>query len=467
MSVRLADFPLEDPGGEVAWSRPPAYHAGVRVLILAEDCNPEWPSLPIVGYQMVKSLSRIAEVTLATHVRNRPQLQGQLPDTEVVFVDNEYVAAPLHKLATWVRRGNQANWSAAVASAYPGAIAFDHEVRKHFRSRLESGGFDVVHRLTPMSPALPSPMASWSPVPFVLGPLNGGLAWPEEFRAELIRERETLRSLRQLYKYLPYHRSTFRDSAAILTSFEHTLADLPESARERSIDFPEVGVAPELFQHPGERSDKSQLVFINVGRFVPLKLLDVAIRVFAVSPKLRQHKLVLVGDGMERPALEQQVKELGLEHVVEFAGWMNQAAVAARLREADVFFFPSIRELGGGVVVEAMGCGCVPVVVDYGGPGGLVSGHDCGVAVPLGTKEQLVPRFVEVLERYVDDRQLRMRHAQAAYVRAIEHFTWDAKAKKVFEVYEWVTGRRSDKPRFGVPVPPLAAGLAGAVRHVA
>jgi glycosyltransferase involved in cell wall biosynthesis len=429
----------------------------MRVLILAEDCNPDWPSLPIVGYQMVKSLSRVAQVTLATHVRNRPQLCDQLPDTEVAFVDNEYIAAPLHKLAIWVRRGNQANWSAAVAAAYPGAIAFDREVYKHFKTRLESGGFDVVHRLTPMSPALPSPMASWSPVPFVLGPLNGGLEWPEEFRAELIRERETLRKLRHFYKLLPYHASTFRDSAAILVSFAHTLADMPESARERCIDFPEVGVAPELFQHPGERPERSQLVFINVGRFVPLKLLDVAIRVFAASPKLRQHKLVLVGDGMERPALERLVAELGLEQVVEFAGWMNQTAVAARLREADVFFFPSIRELGGGVVVEAMGCGCVPVVVNYGGPGGLVAGHDCGVAVQLGSKEQLVPRFVEVLERYVDDRELRLRHSRAAYQRALQHFAWDAKAQQVLEVYDWVTGKRSLKPSFSEATLPRSA----------
>jgi len=438
----------------------------MRVLILAEDCNPDWPSLPIVGYQMVKSLSRIARVTLATHVRNRPQLSDQLPDTEVVFIDNEYVAAPLHKLATWVRRGNQANWSAAVAAAYPGAIAFDHEVYKHFKTRLQSGGFDVVHRLTPMSPALPSPMASWSPVPFVLGPLNGGLEWPPEFRAELIRERETLRKLRHFYKLLPYHASTFRDSAAILASFAHTLADMPVSARERCIDFPEVGVAPELFQHPGERPERAQLVFINVGRFVPLKLLDVAIRVFAASPKLRQHKLVLVGDGMERPALEQLVVELGLQQVVEFAGWMNQTAVAARLREADVFFFPSIRELGGGVVVEAMGCGCVPVVVNYGGPGGLVAGHDCGVAVPLGSKEQLVPRCVEVLERYVDDRELRLRHSRAAYARAIQHFSWDAKARKVMEVYEWVTGQRSLPPSFDETSPPISA-VNGSTRAVA
>lgn len=439
----------------------------MRVLILAEDCNPDWPSLPIVGFQMVKSLSRVAEVTLATHIRNRKELEGRLPDIEVAFIDNEYVAAPLHKLATWVRRGNQANWSTAVAAAYPGAIAFDREVYKHFKLRLHAGDFDVVHRLTPMSPALPSPMASWSPVPFVLGPLNGGLPWPEEFRAELVRERETLRSLRQLYKLLPYHKSTFRDAAAILTSFEHTLADIPQNARARCIDFPEVGVAPELFQNPGERADKSQLTFISVGRFVPLKLLDVAIRVFAASRKLRAHKLVLVGDGMERPALESLVAELGLEGVVEFAGWMNQEAVAARLRDADIFFFPSIRELGGGVVVEAMACGCVPVVINYGGPGGLIAGHDCGTAVPLGDKEQLVPRLVEVLERYVDDRELRLRHARAAYERAIEHFAWDAKARKVLHVYEWLTGRRSLRPRFGESTDGSPAPAAGAARHVA
>lgn len=432
----------------------------MRVLLLAEDCNPEWPSLPIVGYQMVKSLGKIAEVTLATHVRNRENLADRLSHVEVAYIDNEYIAAPLHKLATWVRGGNQANWSAAVAGAYPGAIAFDREVYKHFKSRLHSGGFDVVHRLTPMSPALPSPMASWSPAPFVLGPLNGGLPWPPQFRAELVREKERLRVLRQVYKWLPYHRSTFRDSAAILASFDHTLRDLPESARPRCIDFPEVGVAPELFKHPGERPARDQVTFINVGRFVPLKLLDVAIRVFAESPKLRQHKLVLVGDGMERASLERMASELRLDKVVEFAGWMKQAEVAARLRDADVFFFPSIRELGGGVVVEAMACGCVPVVVDYGGPGGLVRGQDCGVAVPLGDKEQLVRRFVEVLERYVDDRELRRRHSRAAYAHAIEHFAWDAKAKKVLQVYEWVTGRRSLRPRFGED-DPAAVSLSG------
>jgi glycosyltransferase involved in cell wall biosynthesis len=423
------------------------YDCPMRVLLMAEDCNPEWPSLPLAGYQTVKALSRVARVTLATHVRNRYDLKGHLPDTEIEYADTEYITAPLTKLASWLR--GRSDGSSTTALSYPTIIAFEHEVHQAFRRRIENGEFDVVHRLTPMSPELPSPMATWCPVPYVLGPLNGGLRWPEPLRAEVAREREWLGRLRAAYKWLPYHRSTFRNASAVLASFEHTIDDLPASAKERCVEFPEVGVAPESFPYPGQRPHRPALVFISVGRFEPFELLDVAIRVFAESRKLRAHRLVLVGDGVERPALERQVKESRLEGVVEFTGWLARTQLHARLRDADIFFFPSIGELGGGVVVEAMASGCVPVVVNYGGPGGLVSSGDSGVAVPLGHKDDLVRHFTQALERYVDDRLRRLDHAEAAYERAIEHFSWDAKARKLHEIYEWATGRRSRKPVFG------------------
>lgn len=421
----------------------------MRVLLMAEDCNPEWPSLPSVGFQMVRALAQIAQVTLATHVRNRHQLEGKLANMRVVYLDNEYVAKPLFALSKLLRGGTSANWSTAVAMAYPGALAFDREVIKHFKAELREGVFDVVHRLTPMSPALPSPMSSFSPTPFVLGPLNGGLPWPSQYLAEKYREKEQLHTFRLAYKWMPYHRSTYRNAAAILASFEHTLADLPDSARARCFDYPEVGVDPQVFYSSGERPDNRRLTFICVGRLVPLKLLDVALRVFAGSEQLRRHKLVLVGDGMERHALETQARELGLQQVVEFTGWISADQVAERLRAADIFFFPSIRELGGGVVVEAMSCGCVPVVVDYGGPGGVVAGQSCGAAVPLGDKGELVKRFTNVLENYVRDRSLRLEHAAAAVRRAQAHFSWNAKASKLVEIYQWVLGQRSLRPRCG------------------
>jgi glycosyltransferase involved in cell wall biosynthesis len=424
------------------------YKAAMRVLLLADDCNPEWPSLPIVGYKACRAIADHADVVVATHVRNQPVLDRHgFGNAEVVYVDNEYVAAPLHRLSTVVRRGNQVNWTAAIAFNYPSYLAFEREVFKRFEADLVQGRFDVVHRVTPMSPALPSPIAAWAPQPFVLGPLNGALPWPKEFQAELRREREYLRYVRDVYKVLPYRRRTLKHADAILASFEHTIDDLPAWVRDKTIDFPEVGIDPELFQYPGERPDKEKLTFIFVGRFVALKLLDVALRVFAESDKLRQHRLVLVGDGVERPHLEEQIRSSGLEDVVELAGWLDQAEVGKRMRDADVFFFPSIRELGAGVVIEAMGCGTVPVVVDYGGPGGLVT-EDCGAKVAMGDKDALTKRFVAALERYVDDPELRRRHSRASHARAIDYYSWDAKARKTLEVYDWVLKRRRDKPVF-------------------
>ena len=423
----------------------------MRVLLLAESCNPDWPSLPVVGYKAARALAEECEVTVATHVRNRPAIERDgLGRAEVVFIDNERVAGPMYRLSTKLRGGHSVGWTTHIATLYPAYLAFEREVKKRFRPELEQGRFDVVHRVTPMSPTIPSPIARWCPVPFVLGPLNGGLRWPPEFTAELRREREWLTYLRGAYRCLPYYRSTYARAAAILAGFEHTIADLPASARGRTIDFPEVGIDPKMFAPPERRAPREQLTFLYAGRFVPYKCPDVCVMAFAADERLRRHKLVMVGDGPERPRVEALIAQHGLGDRVQLLGWKTQAEVGALMREADVFFFPSIRELGAGVVVEAMACGLPPAVVDYGAPGGLVR-EDCGVRVPIGDKAALAAAFGERLGSLAEDRELVERLGQAAHARAVSRFSWAAKARKTLEVYDWVLGRRRERPTFDSP----------------
>ncbi len=421
----------------------------MRVLVVADDCNPEWASLPIVGYRAAKAIAERVETVVATHVRNRESIERHgFGKATTVYIDNEYINSPLYRLGKSVRGGSRAGWTTAIAVAYPSILAFEWEVWKRFRDELKAGRFDVVHRITPMSPALPSLLATLSPVPFVLGPLNGGLSWPDQFESEMQKEREYLTYVRGVHKYLPFYRSTYRKSAAILASFRHTVDDLPESARDRIVDFPEVGLDPETFAVDHlELAEDRPLTFLFAGRFVPLKLIDVAIRAFAETPALRAHRLLLVGDGMEREVLERQIAAAKLEGVVEITGWRSIDEVGALMREADVFLFPSIRDLGAGVVIQAMGAGCAPIVVDYGGPGGLVV-EGAGIKIPLASRETLVAAVAEACLRYVNDRELLLRHATQARRHAIEHYTWDAKARKTIEIYEWACGQRSVKPTF-------------------
>ena len=424
-----------------------------RALLVVEECNPEWPSLPGVGYRAAAALARVADVTVATHVRNRPGIERSAEAgfaAKVVYVDTEYVAAPMYKLARLLRGGDKVAWRLALAMKYPSRLAFDRVLWKRLGKDLRAGRFDVAQRITPMSPTLPSPLARklarHTRVPFVLGPLNGGLPWPAAFSQEQAREKEKLPFVRGLSRRLPFYRSTYRHSAAILAAFNHTITDLPPGTRDKTIDFPEVGIDPALFHAPQREGAPERLTILYAGRLVPYKLPEVVVRAFALNPALRRHRLILAGDGPERPRLESLVAEHDLGDCVTLTGNVPQPRVGELMREADVFAFPSIRELGAGVVVEAMACGLACVVVDYGGPAGLIDA-DCGVKVPMGTLEELAAAYAAALGDLAADPARVRRLGSAAREHALRFYDWDAKALKTLEVYDWVLGEGA-KPDF-------------------
>jgi len=410
-----------------------------RVLILANDCNPDWPSLPVVGYKYARSLARIADVTLATHVRNRENIEkaGDF-GARVVYIDNEWIAAPMYKLALRLRRGAEVAWSVQQVMTYLPYLEFERRVLKTFQRDLSRGDFDIVHRITPMSPTLPSYIAGRTKQPFVIGPLNGNLDWPAAFQKEQKRERELLRNLRHFYRYMPFSRRTVARAAAVLAAFDHTARGLTDAKPERIVSLPEIGFDPTVF-HPGDRaapfSGPGAYRFLYVGRLVPYKLPEAAIRGFAASDTLRPHRLEIIGDGPERPRLEAIVREAGNGDRVLFSGRKTQSEVAEAMRRADALVFPSIRELGAGVVVEAMASGMVTIVTGYGAPGDLAA-NGRGVVVPLGPLETIVDGVRGAMEGCLADPEAHAAIAAAGELFARENFQWDTKAAFTLRVYK-------------------------------
>jgi glycosyltransferase involved in cell wall biosynthesis len=421
----------------------------LRVLLLASDCNPEWPSLPVVGYKYAKALAARCDVVVATHSRNRENLEKrQDDDLEIAFINTEYISRPMYNFAKFLRGGTQVAWSTNMMFAYPPYVEFERQVWKRFRKELEAGEFDVVHRITPMSPTMPSYIAGkLSRQPFVLGPLNGNLAWPKFFAAEQAREKEGLRKLRNLYKYLPFVRSTYRKAACILAAFQHTIDDLEFADPAKIVMFPEVGYDETLFHETGRKSaaadaaadvsdpDAGKTRFLFAGRLVPYKLPEVLVRAVAGSPVLRKHIMHFVGDGPEMPRLKAMVEEHGLQDCIRFEGRTTQEGVADWMRACDVFVFPSIRELGAGVVVEAMACGMLNIVVNYGAPGSLIS-PERGMRVELAPLDGMVDGFRDAMERAVaiegPEREA-MREAATRY--AFDKLRWSAKAEFTEDLY--------------------------------
>lgn len=407
-----------------------------KILVLAEDCNPEWPSLPLVGYKYVLALAKVAQVVVVTHVRNRQNIEKAGPQgVEFVYVDNESIAGPLYRLASWLRGGSEVAWSINMIMKYLPYLVFERKAWLLFADRIRAGDFDLVHRVTPMSPTLPSYIAGISPVPFVIGPLNGALPWPAEFRAEQTRERERLRVLRSVAKYLPFVRKTYRQAALVLAGFDHTMREvLPLSARA-VVNFPEIGYDPQIFNARRKApafSGSGSYRFLFAGRLVPYKMADAAIMAFD-SPDMTAHSLQVVGDGPEHDRLREIVAERGLRNVY-FEGRRSQQELAQMMRDCDGFVFPSIRELGAGVVIEAMACGMTCFVSDYGAPGHL-AGNGRGVTVPIRDHAGYVAAFREMLTSAVKepDRMQALAAAGQDYAQAL--YPWDRKAHETLCYY--------------------------------
>jgi glycosyltransferase involved in cell wall biosynthesis len=323
---------------------------------------------------------------------------------------------------------------------WPVYVVFEHLVYRRFRKELRAGSFHIIHRVTPLSPTVPSPLAGLTDVPMVIGPLNGGLPWPTKEYPELLRrEREWLTKFRWMYRLLPFRRSTFRHLSAVISGSRHTATEIPPWFRGLRFYLAENGVAPDRFPLASSWPEpRGRFRFISMGRLVPFKGFDLVLEAMAGSDLLRQNsELVIVGDGPMRGPLDELVARHQLDACVRLLGRLEHRTLAETTGQSQAFVFPSLREFGGAVVLEAMAKALPVIVVDYGGPGELAT-PGCGFMLQMARRDVLIPKLREAMERLVEDPDLCRAMGKAGRDRVQREFTWDAKAERLVEIYRTI-----------------------------
>jgi glycosyltransferase involved in cell wall biosynthesis len=434
----------------------------LRILLLAPDSNPEQVSIPLVTYSHAAALAVMHDVTVAI----RSTVEDPVRRAKAQFRTIEVVRMPrLERFYAWCfRKIFKSNFAsqAVTAFGYPFALAFEWFAWRQLRQRIFAGEFDVVLRIVPMTAVLPSPFAFFlrkGPIPFVIGPINGGLPFVKGF-SQADSQRQWISGLRGLYRLLPFARSTYRHAAAVIAASSQTYSEFAVYS-DKLFFVPENGIARSQCSDDIRRPEPgAKLEFIFVGYLIPCKACDLALR--AAAPLLRSDSahFTVVGDGPERERLEQLARSLGIEKAVSFCGWISHEEVLRRLRSADVLVFPSVRDFGGGVIFEALAAGAVPVVADFGGPGDVVH-SGIGYKMPLTNENDFVAQMEKILTELVENRgQLeRLRRQGIAYAR--EFLTWEAKAQAVTRVLNW-TLKRGPKPDF--PPPKMLAATVGSAQ---
>ncbi|MBA3345708.1 MAG: glycosyltransferase family 4 protein, partial [Gemmatimonadales bacterium] len=170
----------------------------------------------------------------------------------------------------------------------------------------------------------------------------------------------------------------------------------------------------------------------------PRKGIRFLIEAFArLKPRFPDAKLVLAGDGFERPELVELAQNLGVAADVTFLGWVANSALPPYYRAAAVSVIPSLEEGFGIPAAEAMGCEVPVVASDAGGLPEVVEHGVTGLVVPRGD----VTALANAIGTLLDDPALRRRMGQAGRQRALRLFDWDRTAERFEQVYRDVGAR--------------------------
>jgi N-acetyl-alpha-D-glucosaminyl L-malate synthase BshA len=142
-------------------------------------------------------------------------------------------------------------------------------------------------------------------------------------------------------------------------------------------------------------SGECEAIVIHISNFRSVKRTGLVLDIFRRIREQVRARLVMVGDGPDRPAVERQAADNGLADLVDFVG--EQYEVVSWLSVADLFLLPSAQESFGLAALEAMACE-VPVIASrVGGLPEVITDGETGFICDPDDVSAMAARGVQVL----------------------------------------------------------------------
>ncbi|AWL77713.1 N-acetyl-alpha-D-glucosaminyl L-malate synthase BshA [Capnocytophaga canimorsus] len=172
-----------------------------------------------------------------------------------------------------------------------------------------------------------------------------------------------------------------------------------------------INIAKEIRTNPCPRdlmAETGERIVTHISNFRKVKRISDVIEVFYRIQMKIPAKLILVGEGPEKEAAEQQCKDLGIKHKVRFLG--NSLDVDRILCLSDLFLLPSESESFGLAALEAMAAGVPVIATNVGGLPEVIENGFSGFLSPLADVNTMANSAIHILQ---DDTTLKKFKEQA------------------------------------------------------
>lgn len=402
-----------------------------NILLSAYACEPHRGSEPGVGWEWATRLAMRHAVTVITRSNNQEAIESALENgSEVRQPKFIYIDLP----EFWIRLKKRG--LLPVAAYY---LLWQLTARFVIRDKLKD--FDLVHHATFNGFRFPG--AWWRVnIPVVLGPLGGGSIAAQPYRrcfgGRWFSERVRGWSVR-LWKWNPWTLASLLGSDAVLAV-----------GKEMAGRFASIGINADLMLEtavPSLLEAEPELIpgakrrdFLIVGNLEPWKGWQIAFEAFArvYSSGIEEHRLVVIGTGRQLEEARRLSEDLGIADQVEFAGLQSREELWRRVANARALVFPSVRDTSGNAALEAMALACPVICFRHQGVAWMTD-DSCAIRIEPGDWDTSVQGFVSAMGKLAADDLIVESMGKAGRLRAMEEFSWDAKIRRIEEIYARVT----------------------------
>lgn len=405
----------------------------MKILLSAYACEPDKGSEPGVGWNWaIELIKQDNDIWVLTRTNNRTSIDKEFSVKE----KPENLHFLYYDLPQWIRYFKKGNRGIHLYYLLWQLGAYKAAKQIHKNEK-----FDIVHHITFVSARHPSFMGGLG-IPFVFGPIAGGERTPWHLRyhfalrgfiVDVIRDLSNL-----LIRFDPLMRRTFRQAEKIYVTSEQTKKILPPAAQHKTKVQLAIGIDDTHHHESFKKITPADFRILYAGLFLYRKGMWLGIQAFArLLEKVPKARLTMVGKGPNGKKWKELAESLNIAHRIDWIPWLDREALLELYRTHDIFLFPSLRDSGGMVVLEAMKYGLPILCLDLGGPGVMVD-HSCGIKIDAlhKTEEQVIQELSVQLIKLSSSFSFRKKLSTGAVKRA-SSFSWKKQVAQIYGKNKW------------------------------
>lgn len=414
----------------------------LNILINAYACSPNWGSEPGMAWNWCSNLAKYCELFIITEGEWKEEIEKAIK-THPYGKNMHFYYNPVPQKVRdmcW----NQGDWR------------FYYYYRKWQKSTLKIAQqickehkIDVIHQLNMVGFREPGLLWNIKDVPYVWGPVGGmeniptsylkNVSWKQNL---FCRVKNTINTLQYIYQ--PNVRKAIKNSDVLISAVKGVEKVFKEVYRRESILINETGCNIGVKDGTDDTDTKKSIGTLNliwVGKFDFRKQLEIALQTIAKLKGI-DVKLHICGTGSDQQvnAYRELCTSLGIDDKCIWYGKTDNKKVLELMQEMDIFFFTSIMDLTSTVVLEAIQNKLPIVCHDTCGFGNIVN-DSIGRKIELRTPQDSINDFAKVIEELYNNREL-LTAMQPNFDKVAEELTYEAKAKKMIDIYKDLAAKK-------------------------